>query len=811
MRGSLKGGTSLALLLWIALASQAHAARTIAFDSVGHPEQSQISADGRSVVYRAPPVDGSPLLVAHVWDRQTGTVSVLRVPILYGPIGFWDTLFLTSKICGMTPSGRVIACRPQQYVYEDRDFLYDCTTQRTQAIPSADGPGDYPPPLDRRKGARWSPDLRWVAWTRRHSATNGMYAIFMWNVETGDVERVGLADGGGEANGHCGGVSLSYDGQIIAFHSSATNLTPEDGNGDGPDVFVHDRRTKETELVSIGPDGRQIEAVGAHDTAISWDGRYVTFSLQERLPVRHDTGAVGSYIRDRVAHTTEPVRPDKAGGYTFFGRAGTCALSADGRVAVFGASSKDAAAGAKAEVRYFARNFRTGETVLACLPPDGEEAPDRPFESYRPLALAADGSCLLFSIWVETLGVHAPAHYRSLYLREFDWGGSLPEIEERPPEPIATDGPSGDVPTTTPVFRWKPVWWADHYVVYISESPDLSDPRSGGITTEVTRLYGAAPGLSNEVKHYWAVAAIDADGNEIARSEVQSFTPTLEDAEAYEHIGQYSPRLFIDNECRFLPTHVYSDWQMYGAKLSDDPGCLLDLSDQMEHYRDTYPITSYVHVVTDSDDRGKFYVFQYWFYYVYNDYPTPDAVGWDHDSDWEHIEVYVPVDGLGEDPAFVRFFHHHTPYYERAWEDVRHDGQRVDVAIVNDGHGSYAVHPRFNVWIPDAAVKPGVEPELLPVDGKPYDILQHVVMVAPDDGAEAREAYGRKYRRWHFYGGPLPSGAFDTDSEGNPYFEFYADKYPYADGKPPMDAPWIRGDDWERPLQVERGGLLDLF
>jgi Tol biopolymer transport system component len=51
---------------------------------------------------------------------------------------------------------------------------------------------------------------------------------------------VGVASTGVQGNSGSGNPSLSADGRVVAFSSSATNLVPGDTNGHS-DVFVHDR------------------------------------------------------------------------------------------------------------------------------------------------------------------------------------------------------------------------------------------------------------------------------------------------------------------------------------------------------------------------------------------------------------------------------------------------------------------------------------------------------------------------------------------------------------------------------------------
>src|SRR4051795_259905 len=72
------------------------------------------------------------------------------------------------------------------------------------------------------------------------------------------TQRVSVASDGTQANdinGRFSGPSVSNHGRKVAFDSIATNLVPDDTNGDS-DVFVHDR-SGSTIRVSLRSDGRQ--------------------------------------------------------------------------------------------------------------------------------------------------------------------------------------------------------------------------------------------------------------------------------------------------------------------------------------------------------------------------------------------------------------------------------------------------------------------------------------------------------------------------------------------------------------------------
>ena len=66
--------------------------------------------------------------------------------------------------------------------------------------------------------------------------------MFVFDRQTGTIERVSVADDGTQGNGYSCSPSLSADGRFVAFMSGASNLVPGDTNG-LRDVFVFDRQT----------------------------------------------------------------------------------------------------------------------------------------------------------------------------------------------------------------------------------------------------------------------------------------------------------------------------------------------------------------------------------------------------------------------------------------------------------------------------------------------------------------------------------------------------------------------------------------
>ncbi len=136
--------------------------------------------------------------------------------------------------------------------------------------------------------------------------TNGRPDVFVHDRQTGATERVSMASDGTQGNSDSGSPALSTDGRYVVFRSWATNLVPNDTNNMG-DVFVHDRQTGETTLVSVASDGTQANR-HSYSRSITFDGRYVVFYSDADNLVPGDTnGTWDVFVHDRQTGTTERV------------------------------------------------------------------------------------------------------------------------------------------------------------------------------------------------------------------------------------------------------------------------------------------------------------------------------------------------------------------------------------------------------------------------------------------------------------------------------------------------------------------------
>src|SRR5258705_3107994 len=85
--------------------------------------------------------------------------------------------------------------------------------------------------------------------------TNGFLDVFVRDVGAETTVRVSVDSAGHQTNANSlGGFSISGNGRFVVFSSEADNLVAGDTNG-ADDIFVHDIRTGQTILASVGPAG----------------------------------------------------------------------------------------------------------------------------------------------------------------------------------------------------------------------------------------------------------------------------------------------------------------------------------------------------------------------------------------------------------------------------------------------------------------------------------------------------------------------------------------------------------------------------
>ena len=173
--------------------------------------------------------------------------------------------------------------------------------------------------------------------------TNGRQDVFVHDRLLGITERVSVASNGTQGNWESYNPSISADGLYVAFESYASNLVPGDSNTTF-DVLLRDLQGGTTELVSLSSAGVQ-GVSGSNSPSTSPDGRFVAFESNANNLVSGDfNGHQDIFVRDRQSGTTELVSVNSAGVQGNL-LSYDPVLSADGRFIAFHSSSSNLVAG----------------------------------------------------------------------------------------------------------------------------------------------------------------------------------------------------------------------------------------------------------------------------------------------------------------------------------------------------------------------------------------------------------------------------------------------------------------------------------
>jgi len=262
---------------------------------------------------------------------------------------------------------------------------------------------------------------------------NGVLDVFVHDRRRGTTDRVSVSSAGEEANARSGGPDISDDGRWIVFSSDATNLVPDDTNG-VRDVFLHDRHSGSTTLVSATADGTQSDR-GSNNPSVSPEGRWVAFTSEATSLDAHagDGNCVPApakvdkqdcedvFLWNRRTAEITAVSVSEDGGASN-GPSERSDVSTDGRYVAFYSSASDLAPGDANRDGWdvYVRDIVEGETRLVTRSATGDDQPR------LSIAITPDGRFIAF---ISGAGDLLRADSNAC---EVGYGGEEPDVEPCP-------------------------------------------------------------------------------------------------------------------------------------------------------------------------------------------------------------------------------------------------------------------------------------------------------------------------------------------------------------------------------------------
>lgn len=319
-------------------------------------------------------------------DTRTGEIKLVSRAMDGSPANN------ASIYADVSPDGRYVAFTSQasdivpgvlkgyQQVY-----LHDRFTRQTVLVSATDGvPGDAHSrrPSVSRDGKHVVFESEAINLTTGRPALPQVFHVLRYTHSTRWLDMATIPENQMWA-GNSTHVSLSDDGERVAFTSDSDHLVLDDDN-DKADVFLHDFRTGLRKMISRGTDGSGLRAASS-TPVMSGSGNAVLWQTRASTVVPGDDNDGDDAFRYDVARRTNVLVSKGPDGHSLDGHSSPLALDADGSHALLSTSS----AGSGLSLYLY-------DVTAGTVRPLGSTADGAPY-TVRDAAISADGGRVAFS------------------------------------------------------------------------------------------------------------------------------------------------------------------------------------------------------------------------------------------------------------------------------------------------------------------------------------------------------------------------------------------------------------------------------
>jgi len=397
----------------------------------GNSHAPAISADGINIVFLSyasdlVATDNDDLLDVFVYDFLKGSTTLVS-----HTIGLSDG----------EPSRPSISANGKFIVYsseasnvipndnnESSDvFLYDLVSDKTELISissDSNSDGEIGDKKSLTKRPSVTQDGRYVVFysystnfDSRVESTNETYQVYLRDRKEETTELISKNVYGEVGNGSSEYPTISADGSVIAFHSTATNLDLDGiDNNDTSDIFLFDIKSETIKRISNTPEGNAGNGV-SDLAALSADGSKVAFvSLSDNLllpPIADSNGTTDIYIFTEASGSIQRVSIDSQGNESN-GVSDAPSLSETGRYIAFYSLANNLVVNDTNESSdVFRHDTYTSETIRVSVNLTGEEGDARSECS----GISHDGQIIVFYSYAKNLidGILNSNTYSNIY------------------------------------------------------------------------------------------------------------------------------------------------------------------------------------------------------------------------------------------------------------------------------------------------------------------------------------------------------------------------------------------------------------
>ena len=301
----------------------------------------------------------------YLYDLNTGTIKHVSTPATATA-----TLGGVSDAPVVSSDGNLVAFENTQARGVTTVQIKNMTTGALTLV-SADGAGNAGD--GKSFDATISSNGRYVAFTSAatnlfdNGDFNDKNDIFVKDLQTGAVVIASTAQDGTQADAASAHASISADGSVVVFQSSATNLGAEATSISR--IYAKNLWTGELQLVSQTAGGWQGNA-DSYNASTSSNGRYIVFTTQANNLLDADYYPNADiYLKDMVTGQLTLVSSDANGkGSKGVGESDHAVISADGRYVMFESTANLTPGDGDGKLDVFMKDVATGAIVRLSAP-----------------------------------------------------------------------------------------------------------------------------------------------------------------------------------------------------------------------------------------------------------------------------------------------------------------------------------------------------------------------------------------------------------------------------------------------------------
>jgi Tol biopolymer transport system component len=322
-------------------------------------------------------------------------------------------------------------------------YVYDRSVGETQ-LASASSTGE--PGNDYSVQPVISADGRHVAFTSAADNlvpddSNQSRGVYWRDLQTGETRRVDVSSTGLLPNlGKSASPSISADGNVVTFSSSATNLTPVKSRA-LHNEFAHYMDSGKTVQVNVSPQGKGGTGDCQKAPTVSGDGRLIAFASRGTNLVKGGSKGSQIFVRDLKTKKTV-VASQSSSGKVGNGRSTYPVISGDGRFVAFDSESTNLVEGDTNRTSdVFVRDLTKRTTKRVSVTAEGGQANGSGGEDFGQTSISNHGGFVAFLSLATNLAGHHDGH---VYLYSGRGGPLVQQVD------VTNKGASANGVSTSP-------------------------------------------------------------------------------------------------------------------------------------------------------------------------------------------------------------------------------------------------------------------------------------------------------------------------------------------------------------------------